>query len=163
MTIKNAFRLLPALLLLFPFLSTGCDRVVEPELEPEAGQFIITSRQVPVSETTLEGTFEAQGAIGDRGTVQEVLDSTEPLHERGSIYGVKTLVGTKGTITIEFYASLKNVNQTSLQASGGFRIVRGTEAYEGLQGNGEIDLEIPADASPGAITRVLEGEAVYTP
>ena len=90
-----------------------------------------------------------------------MLDAPESLHLRGSIHGVKTLVGEKGTITIEFYASLRRVDAITLQASGGFQVVKGSGAYAGLQGNGEIDLEVAANASPGEITKVLEGIAEY--
>lgn len=161
MTVKVTYRHFSVSLLLSLLGAIGCDNRLAPTPAPEDDQFTITSSQVAVSATTMEGTFEARGAIVDQGTLQEALNSTEPLKQRRSIYGVKTLVGARGTIVIEFYVRLSTASLNTVNVLGRFRIREGHGAYEGLQGSGDIDLELSVDASPGEITRVLEGMAVF--
>lgn len=157
---------LTSILLLPLFLfSVGCDSeadpVVGPDLEEEItpAEFTITSTLVPVTATRTQGTFEALGAIEDRGTVVDELGSTEPLSQRSSIYGIKTLASTKGSIKIEFYAGLSPAGPNMLRASGGFRIMEGTGAYENLEGGGRIRMEVASDASLDTIASVLTGRA----
>ncbi len=169
MTTNKARRHTLALLLPFLLLAVGCDSqsaMVDPDpkvvsAEASAEAFMIRSSQVAVSPTTSEGTFKGFGAIDDNGASKEVLDSAEPLHKLTSLYGKKILEGQKGTITIEFFVGLSPTDQNMLAAKGGFSIVEGTGAYTGLQGGGEIDLELARNASAEAITEVLEGEARY--
>lgn len=167
MQTNHARRFSGAFLLAFLSLATGCDGGSgDPGPETGPGTFTIRSSKVAVSETVMQGTFEASGTIVDQGDVREVLDSPEPLNLGGSIYGRMTLVSNKGSITIEYYAGLIPVDRNTLRATGGFRIEEGTGAYTGLQGGGDIDREVPANASPNEVTRVLEGvihaeEAVY--
>ena len=165
MTTNKARRHTLALLLPFLLLAVGCDSqsgMVDPDptVVSEA-TFMIRSSQVAVSPTTSEGTFKGFGAIDDNGASKEVWDSAEPLHKLTSLYGKKILEGQKGTITIEFYVGLSNMDQNMLTAKGGFSIVEGTGVYTGLQGGGEIDLRLARNASAAAITEVLEGEARY--
>ena len=164
MTTNKARRHTLALLLIL-LLAVGCDSqsaMVDPDpTVVSAEAFMIRSSQVAVSSTTSEGTFKMSGAIDDQGAYTEVLASAEPLHKLTSLYGKKILEGQKGTITIEFYVGLSATDQNTLAARGGFSIVEGTGAYRGLQGGGEIDLELARNASAAAITEVLEGEARY--
>ena len=165
MTTNKARRHTLALLLPFLLLAVGCDSqsgMVDPDptVVSEA-TFMIRSSQVAVSPTTSEGTFKGFGAIDDQGASKEVLASAEPLYKLTSLYGKKILEGQKGTITIEFYVGLSNMDQNMLTAKGGFSIVEGTGAYTGLQGGGEIDMRLARNASAAAITEVLEGEARY--
>lgn len=153
MTTYPTTRLLATLLLLL--LTTACGHeIVGPD---PTNEFTIASTPMIVSASTMEGTFEAQGAIADRGRMLEVLDSTAPLRQRNRLYGTKTLEGAKGTIELEFYTDLSRVDGITLRAKGGFRILQGTGAYAKLEGSGEIDLEVNMNASPSEVTRVLEG------
>ena len=165
MTTNKARRHTLALLLPLLLLAVGCDSqsgMVDPEpTDVSAATFMIRSARGAVSPATSEGTFKMSGAIDDQGAYTEVLDSSEPLHKLTSLYGKKILEGQKGTITIEFYVGLSATDQNTLAATGGFSIVEGTGAYRGLQGGGEIDLELARNASAAAITEVLEGEARY--
>ena len=165
MTTDKARRYTLALLLPLLLLAVGCDSqsgMVDPEPTAVSVEtFMIRSSQIAVSPTTSEGMFEAFGTIDDYGASQKVLASAEPLHKLTSLYGKKILEGQKGTITIEFYVGLSNMDQNMLTARGGFSIVEGTGVYMGLQGGGEIDLRLARNASAAAITEVLEGEARY--
>ncbi len=126
-----------------------------------ANGFTITSTQIAESSTLLTGTFEAIGSIQDEGDVDDVLDSPAPPHLRSSISGLKTLSSEKGTIEIQFYAGLTASGPNTNRAYGGFTILSGSGAYEGLEGSGEIDMEVAANASPGEIASVLTGNARY--
>ncbi len=169
MTTNKARRHTLALLLPLLLLAVGCDSqsaMVDPDptvvsAEASTEAFMIRSARVAVNPTTSEGSFIVFGAIDDHGAYTEVLASAQPLHELTSLSGKKVLEGQKGTITIEFYVGLSNTDQNMLAARGGFSIVEGTGAYRGLQGGGEIDLELARNASAAAITEVLEGEARY--
>lgn len=158
----HTVRLLPVLLLLPVWV--GCDsatgvttRVTTERPEVRAGTFKIESQQYQVNSTTMEGTFEATGSIGDQGSMREAVDLSIPLHRRGSIHGMKTLTGKNGTMTIRYYVSLSRTEGSKLRAHGGFRILSGTGAYEELSGQGQINTEIDNDASLADVTRVLEG------
>ncbi len=165
MTTNKARRHTLALLLPLLLLAVGCDSqsgMVDPNpTVVSAEAFMIRSARGAVSPATSEGTFKMSGAIDDQGAYTEVLDSAEPLHKLTSLYGKKILEGQKGTLTIEFYVGLSNMDQNTLTAKGGFNIVEGTGVYTGLQGGGEIDLRLARDASAAAIAEVLEGEARY--
>ncbi len=165
MTTNKARRHTLALLLPLLLLAVGCDSqsaMVDPDpTVVSAEAFMIRSARVAVSPTTSEGTFKGFGALDDHGAYTEVLASAEPLHKLTSLYGKKILEGQKGTITIEFYVGLSVTDQNTLAATGGFGIVEGTGAYTGLQGGGEINLEVERNATPAALTQVLEGLAWY--
>ena len=160
-------RLTRSRILLIAALFVGCDSgseaLVGPEVEAgtSTATFTITSKPIPVSATRMEGTFEAVGFIQDQGALREEVDSAEPLVNRTSIHGVKTLESDKGTIRIEFYASLLPAGPGRLRARGGFTITEGSNAYEGIVGGGEIDHEIASNASAAAITSILSGRAQF--
>lgn len=165
MQTNHAPRLGAAWLLPLLILATGCDSgagaLTGSETEPPppgvSEAFTIRTSKVAVSETVMEGTFEASGIIDDKGTVREVLESPEPLNQRTSIHGETTLVSATGSITINFYAGLSRVDANTLRAIGGFYIVEGSGAYGGLQGSGKIDRVLAANAAQDEITSVLEG------
>ncbi len=89
--------------------------------------------------------------------MREEVDLSTPLHRRSSIYGMKTLTGKNGTITLQYYVGLSRIEGSKLRAYGGFTILSGTGAYEELRGQGQINTEIDNDASVADVTRVLEG------
>lgn len=154
----HTVRLLPVLLLLPVWV--GCDSatgVTTAPPEVRAGTFKIESQQYQVNGTTLEGTFEATGSIGDQGSIREVVDLSIPLDRRSSIYGMKTLTGKNGTMTIRYYVGLNRTEGSKIRANGSFKILSGTGAYEELSGQGKINTEIDNDASLADVTRVLEG------
>ena len=75
--------------------------------------------------------LEISGLFEDQGNAPEVFfiaDST--------IHGIKTLVGSAGTITIHFQAQLTWTSQTTGFARGRFVVVSGTGAYRKLHGVG---------------------------
>ena len=78
------------------------------------------------------GTFEASDLFSDAGAATEVF-----FIAADTIHGVKTLVSTEGTITINFQAQLTWTGPTTGVAEGRFVIVSGTGAYEKLHGVGE--------------------------
>jgi hypothetical protein len=83
--------LLPLLL-----LTAACDRATGGMEIEDTEQFRIVSTPEVISASTIEGRFEAQGFITDRGRVLEVLGSTEPLSQRSRLYGTQTLEGKRG-------------------------------------------------------------------
>jgi hypothetical protein len=164
MTTHTTRRLIATLVLPLLLLAVGCDSgnaLMDPDSQATPDAFTIQSVMVTESSNTVEGTFEASGFVDDQGAYREVLNSLEPLHRLPSLYGTKTLQGEKGTITIEFYVGLSPTNQNTIKASGGFHIVSGSGAYVDLQGGGQIDRVLGENASPTALTSVLEGIAQY--
>ena len=84
------------------------------------------------------GDFNASGDLfTDAGSASEVFFIAD-----GTIHGVKTLVGAKGTITIRFQAQLTWTGPTTGIAEGRFVIVSGTGDYEKLHGVGETYAEL---------------------
>ena len=166
MTTNTTRCLTLALVLPLLLLAVGCDsgggalmQVNVPE--PDAGAFTIRSAQDAVSPTTSEGSFKAFGFIDDNGAVTDVLSSAEPLYTLTSLTGTKVLDGGKGTITIEYYLNLSPTTQNTIRANGGFSIVSGSGVYAGLEGNGEIKLEVERNTPPAVLTQVIEGRAQY--
>ena len=164
MQTNNARQLSVACLLPLLLFFTGCDSgagtLTESEadpLEPVSEAFTIRTSKVALSETVMEGSFEASGTLADRGTVREVLESPEPLDRRSSITGQMTLVSDRGSITIRFYAGLSRVDQNTLRATGGFNIVEGSGDYTGVHGGGRIGRDVAANGSANEITSILEG------
>ena len=162
----HARHLIAAAMLPLALFTAGCDAgadtLIGDELEDNmATEFTITSTQIAESSTLLKGTFEAVGSIQDEGDVRDVLDSPAPPHLRSSISGMKTLSSEKGTIEIKFYAGLTASDPNTYRAQGGFSILSGSGAYEGIEGSGKIDMEVAADESPDEIAKVLTGNAWY--
>ena len=165
MTTRKARRFTLALLLPL-LLAVGCDSTEGTLMSaesPEApsGAFTIRFAQDVVSPTTSKGSFKAFGFIDDNGGATETLSSAEPLYKLTSLTGTKVLDGEKGTITIEYYLSLYATDHNTVMANGGFRIVSGSGDYAGMQGDGEINLEVERNTPPAALTQVIEGRAQY--
>lgn len=172
MTTHSVRRLILTSFLPLLLLATGCDSGIvdpdppaaqEPVLQDQAFMIRSTSASVAVSPTVSEGTFKAFGLIDDDGTYTEVRASAEPLHSLAglSLSGRKTLEGERGTIKIQFYVTFSDPVDNTIHAVGSFAIVEGSGTYAGLQGGGEIDRELAADATAAELTEVLEGEARY--
>lgn len=160
MNSAKSTQLIPILVLLALLVSTGCDTVDPPPPGREVGEFTITSEQV-ADGPSMKHAFVAEGFIEDRGIAVDSLESTEPLDQRGSVHGWKTLSGGKGEIEIEFYVTLFRIDGITLHAVGGFKITDATDHYAGLQGTGEINLVLALSESPYEIARRLEGVAEY--
>ncbi len=157
MTTHKARRFTLALVLPLLLLAVGCDSTEGTLMSaesPEASSGAFTIRSA-------EGAFKAFGIINDNGTATETLSSDEPLYKLRSLTGTKVLDGGKGTITIEYYLSLYATKYNTVTANGGFWIVSGSGDYAGLQGDGEIKLEVERNTPPAALTQVIEGEAQF--
>ena len=161
MNTNNAYCPIFTLILPLLLLTVGCG-TMDPEVpEESSGAFSISFNLFATSPTTLEGTFLAFGAIDDRGACVEVLASAESISELSNLEGKKTLQGSKGDIEIEFYIRLNSTAQNSIQATGRFKIVKGTGVYARLRGEGEIDIEVDRDVSSATLTKTFEGRAWY--
>jgi hypothetical protein len=88
-------------------------------------------------EDSASGSFEITGLITDAGTAFEVFFIADD-----TIHGVKTMVGSMGTIIIHFQARLTWTSLTTGVAEGSYVIVSGTGAYEKLHAVGETYAEL---------------------
>jgi hypothetical protein len=91
----------------------------------------INAELLLTGENSAAGSFGTTGLFTTSGTASE-----EFFIAGGTIHGVKTLVGMRGTITIKFQAQLTWTGLTTGEAEGRFVIVSGTGAYEKLHGVG---------------------------
>ncbi len=87
-------------------------------------------------ENSAAGTFSMTGLISDTGTCSEVFFMADD-----TTHGVKTLVGSAGTIIIG-YQALLTWTPTTGTAAGKWVIVSGTGAYEKLHGVGDAYAEL---------------------
>jgi hypothetical protein len=101
-------------------------------------------------EDSAAGSFIAEGAIEDEGTVSETFRFTD----EGSVQGVKVFVGDRGTITMRFNAELIPIGPTKVRAEAHWVIQSGTGAYENLHGagTGEAILDFAAKTVEGAFS-----------
>ncbi len=98
------------------------------------------------------GTFQATGFVEDSGAASEAFRIADD-----TIHGVKTLVGTAGTITVRFQARLTWPGPATGVAEGRFVIVSGTGAYQKLHGVGDTHAEL--DLATGRIQASYTGAA----
>lgn len=103
------------------------------------------------------GSFDAEGAIDDAGTVSETLRFTD----EGAVQGVKVFVGGQGTITMRFNAELIPIDATTLRAEAHWVIESGTGAYENLRGVGTG--EVILDQAAGTIVGPFSGAVHVDP
>jgi len=84
------------------------------------------------------GTFTAEGAVTGSGVTYDEFEKPS-----GTMRGVKWLgVGTDDMIIMKFNARVIPVSHKEEQWIGHFVIDSGTGAYEGLNGQGTIDLRL---------------------
>jgi hypothetical protein len=100
------------------------------------------------------GSFDISGLFADTGVASEQFFTSS-----NTIHGVKTLIGSEGTITIHFQAQLTWLGPTTAVAKGRFVIVSGTGAYEKLHGVGDTLAEL--DLVTGHLLATYTGEAHF--
>src|SRR5947209_12781222 len=87
--------------------------------------------------TSAEGAFKASGAISDAGTATETFQIAA---DGKSVEGDKTLVGSKGEVSLHFSGSIVPLQGgASLQVTGTWQAVSGTQAYSGISGGGPVN------------------------
>jgi hypothetical protein len=101
-----------------------------------------------------QGHFSVNGLIDDEGTVETQFLEWSNSSGVERIRGIKTMTGTKGTITLEFEGHLVSEGK---HLEGTFRIIEGTGSYANLSGEGSFDMAL--DMMPGTTTMsgVYEG------
>jgi hypothetical protein len=103
--------------------------------------------------TSAAGTFTLSGAVSDSGTFVETFRIAGL-----SIQGVKTLSGSRGTITLVVEAVLRWTSPTTADLSAGhWRFASGTGAYAGLSGGGAPGAAGSADLATGEVAVVHRG------
>lgn len=96
-----------------------------------------------VSEDTAVGTFEASGAVETSGGESQVVRV-----DGFTLHCVHTLTNAEGTIVIHSQCNM-------VTSEGQWRVVSGTGAYTGLQGNGSLAMVFTDD--PAEAFEILEG------
>ncbi len=114
---------------------------------------VITADLYLTGPNSATGTFNANGDVfTESGTASEVFFTASD-----TIHGVKTLVGTAGSITIKFQAQLTWTSQITGVAQGRFVIISGTGAFEKLHGVGTTYATL--DLSTGHLVATYSGTA----
>jgi hypothetical protein len=103
------------------------------------------------------GSFSAAGAINDAGTASEVFRYTD----EGTVQGVKTLVGSQGTIAMRFNAEIIFTGPTTARAEAHWTIESGTGAYENIRGVGTGDAVL--DFAAGTVGGPFPGTIHFDP
>jgi hypothetical protein len=101
--------------------------------------------------TSAAGGFSTSGLFADGGNASEVF-----FIAADTIHGTKTLVGTYGTITLNFQAQITWTGEYTAAVNGRYVIVSGTGAYEKLHGVGDTDATLDlgcmgADCPPNIV------------
>jgi hypothetical protein len=106
---------------------------------------------------TVGGTWTAIGAVEDSGTYTEAFELSGQ-----TVHGVKTLVGARGTITIEARARIVFTSPTTaVFEDGNWLVVDGTDAYAALHAEGSPAGTGTADFATGTVTVAHDGLAHY--
>ena len=90
------------------------------------------------------GEWESWGAFEDEGIIEEVLNHEPPGNgaQRGNISVVETLRGENGTFTWQFtrhFSTLPGSSGPIFRTGGGWRMISGTGAYQGITGQGTFE------------------------
>jgi hypothetical protein len=118
------------------------------------------------SATTATGTWTSTSDLtvlnGKSGTVVQTTKITGKGNGKGKktgqvVHGHKVVTASDGTFVIDFRGGLKPKGATTSEVNGRFVLRKGTGAYKGLHGNGEIHATL--DSSSGAITATYTGKA----
>ena len=106
---------------------------------------------------TVGGTWTATGAVEDSGTYTEAFELSGQ-----TVHGVKTLVGARGTITIEARARIVFTSPTTaVFEDGNWLVVDATDAYAALHAEGSPAGTGTADFATGTVTVAHDGLAHY--
>ncbi|MGH2572145.1 MAG: hypothetical protein ACRDGU_01425 [Actinomycetota bacterium] len=123
-------------------------------------RLMISERMQLTDPGTQEGTWVSAGAVNDAGEGTATFTVVPHGDSKGLLTGTHVLIGSEGTITIETRAWVRPFPPPTpprAMAEGTWRIVSGTGAYAGLQGQGKVFAT--ADFTTGEITIVRDGTA----
>jgi hypothetical protein len=118
------------------------------------------------SATTATGTWTSTSDLtvlnGKSGTVVQTTKITGKGKGKGKktgqvVHGHKVVTASDGSFVIDFRGGVKSKGTTTSEVNGRFVLKKGTGAYKGLHGTGEIHATL--DSSSGAITAVYTGKA----
>jgi hypothetical protein len=127
-----------------------------PSAASAPGSIRIDLNGVVTGPDSFQGTFVASGVVNDSGTYE----GTFRFAGR-TIHVVKTLIGTKGTITLKSQAVVIPTSPTTISFEGGsWVIISGTGAYSDLHaiGTPAAASGASADLVTGAIKETHEGQ-----
>jgi hypothetical protein len=127
-----------------------------PSAASAPGSIRIDLNGVVTGPDSFQGTFVASGVVNDSGTYE----GTFRFAGR-TIHVVKTLIGTKGTITLKSQAVVIPTSPTTISFEGGsWVIISGTGAYSDLRaiGTPAAASGASADLVTGAIKETHEGQ-----
>lgn len=118
-------------------------------------------------ESTTSGTFTASGAITDSGTESGsgrfVGEGHLKTGDPNSLHSELTLVGSNGTLVIEFNALVGPLPAVTADGVGRWWVSGASGAYEGYHGEGELSLladfsDAIAHIGPPRVELTLTGE-----
>jgi hypothetical protein len=121
----------------------------------------IDLRGVVTGPDSFQGTFVASGVVSDSGTYAGTFRFAG-----STLHVTKTLVGTKGTITLKTESVVVTTSPTMLSfKAGSWAVVSGTGAYADLHaiGTPAAASGASADLVTGAIRETHEGRAFFQP
>jgi hypothetical protein len=102
------------------------------------------------------GTWTSTGAIADSGTfVTTFVNSGNPATGAAVVHADSTLTTTSGTITLRHTSVQTLVSPLEINLHGPTQIVGGTGAYDGIKGQGTMDLSL--DLTNGNLTATVNG------
>ena len=110
---------------------------------------------------SFQGTFVASGVVSDSGTYGGTFRFAG-----STLHVMKTLIGTKGTITLKTDAVVVTTSPTTIGfRAGSWAVVSGTGAYADLHavGTPAAASGASADLVTGAIRETHEGRAFFRP
>ena len=107
------------------------------------------------SDRHAEGTFAVCCAITDSGAASAEVTSFEPQGSNARFAATNAFVGSKGSFTLELRGVTGPLGSPVHIATGHWEVVRGTGAYENLEGDGR--LTAVTDQDTGALTGVDTG------
>jgi hypothetical protein len=108
------------------------------------------------TDTHADGTFAVCCAITDRGTASADVTSFEPRRSDARFEATNEFVGSKGSFTLELRGVTGPLDSSVHIATGHWRVVGGTGAYENLEGEGR--LTAVTDQNTGALTGIDTGK-----
>jgi hypothetical protein len=98
---------------------------------------------------TTAGTFQAAGAVKDKGDsfVESLMLKPFGDRDKARLSGTQTFEGEHGTIETRFRGVAHDVSQPHQYGTGRVRIVSATGAYEGLRGRGRFTIVVDGQAN----------------
>jgi hypothetical protein len=135
------------------------------EQEDDTERLVVTERMQVTSfnpatgEGTQAGTFSAAGAVNDSGPATAAFRVVRRKDGCGLLTGPHSYTGSAGTLTVftrGVICPYPPLNPPRSFASGSWRVIGGSGAYDGLHGHGRVIAT--ADFATGEITIARDGE-----